>query len=658
MLDVSFAYPQQLLDSSTYSNPSITVNGNNNSLMLFNNSVPNIYYAAGPVKGCCCQFGKPTLFGSNGTIGTLPVAGLDNNNNCMLAYAYQPTEGGSNVIIESSKLANGALSDPTNWQQITNAVTPTIAVNNNGFFVEVHQNTSNNYLYYVVGTITNEGNNNPAITYANVTSPTSVNYGENSYFKGACPTVSINDNNELVLTFVWANNAFMMTGTISATGITFHGISQLGFKNSSEVPRLTSVTLANDGTVILVVTIEAKGQNSFWKSIGTLSKGQISWNSSQQALDIENVSAFSVATAYDQSAQANIVFLAQQQQPRQVKGPGGVSYAIPAGIYFTGSYLIDRSKWMSKSLSRLGNQPLRNIVMPGSHDAGMYTAQNCTPVVDSAGRTVTQTNDFTGQLNAGIRYFDIRPLYVLSSNSFVTYHKTAHLGCEGGNLTDILNQVAKFVSQNNELVILKISHEDLGLAVESIPGGPLAAENTIYTHLVETVNAILQPYYVKNITTPIANLKLNSLISANAQHGVVLPVFSGIPSRVAKKYKGMGIYTYGDYGSDKKTKANMIVYDVYTGTTDLQNMISDQFGKLTTSADHPQNGLFLLSWTLTYVNPVLKGAWQANQALWPNIVSEQPKMKTSAGTFTPNILYIDACEGFVTDVAAWLNGVL
>ncbi|MBE8990727.1 hypothetical protein [Nostoc sp. LEGE 12450] len=66
---------------------------------------------------------------------------------------------------------------------------------------------------------------------------------------------------------------------------------------------------------------------------------------------------------------------------------------------------IDLSNWMGQLSSLIANRPLKQIVMPGTHDSGMY--KNMLP----ADYAKNQNLDFKGQLDKGVRFFDFRAGY-------------------------------------------------------------------------------------------------------------------------------------------------------------------------------------------------------------------------------------------------------
>jgi hypothetical protein len=79
--------------------------------------------------------------------------------------------------------------------------------------------------------------------------------------------------------------------------------------------------------------------------------------------------------------------------------------------------------WMADQKDIIGQRPLRQLVIPGSHDAATYDDPSCPHGIGTGGYqcwpggpleaawTQAQSQDITAQLNAGSRYFDLRFTY-------------------------------------------------------------------------------------------------------------------------------------------------------------------------------------------------------------------------------------------------------
>ncbi|MBN9295725.1 MAG: hypothetical protein J0I41_01885 [Filimonas sp.] len=132
--------------------------------------------------------------------------------------------------------------------------------------------------------------------------------------------------------------------------------------------------------------------------------------------------------------------------------------------YFSG---YNPSSWMQDILlPTKGHYTLRDIVIPGSHDAGMSVLNGIGGTVSTSindCNTLTQTISIGKQLNAGIRMFDLR------AGMYKNYLYTKHFSSDcldqaagggyGERLYDVLTDVKQFMERNKgEIVILGFSH--------------------------------------------------------------------------------------------------------------------------------------------------------------------------------------------------------
>lgn len=100
-----------------------------------------------------------------------------------------------------------------------------------------------------------------------------------------------------------------------------------------------------------------------------------------------------------------------------------------ATLWFTNSLLLDRKRWMQNTPGIL-DQPLWKTVLPGTHDSGAYNlttdrapchdASDAIPGLAILPFAIAQYKSLGQQLEGGIRYFDIRPVF--HNNDFYTYH--------------------------------------------------------------------------------------------------------------------------------------------------------------------------------------------------------------------------------------------
>lgn len=136
-------------------------------------------------------------------------------------------------------------------------------------------------------------------------------------------------------------------------------------------------------------------------------------------------------------------------------------------LYLCNFSQYDPASWMQQVLSPLkSNKTLRDIVMPGAHDAAMNILNGVggqQKGTINACNTLTQKLTIEQQLNAGIRMFDLRAgtyqhqLYAKHCSSDCM--EDALGGGYGEKLKDVAVGIKRFLQKNRqEIVILTFSH--------------------------------------------------------------------------------------------------------------------------------------------------------------------------------------------------------
>ena len=310
--------------------------------------------------------------------------------------------------------------------------------------------------------------------------------------------------------------------------------------------------------------------------------------------------------------------------------------------------------WMQNNLGLLGSRTLRQICMPGTHDAGMSTVASGTLFSDSC-NTQTQTTGILGQLQAGSRYFDIRP--VISGGQYLTGHYSdigsgstnTWQGGNGQSIASIISDINSFTASNGELIILNLSADlDTDLGNGSYAAFTQAQWNALLSILQGGISNLFV-YSASDLST----LPLNTYIgNGNAAVVVIVsPAASGIS---LGSYANQGFYPAANFPS----------YNVYSDTNDLNTMTSDQISKLQAQRTNPNSVFFLLSWTLTQDSlqaaacPITGGSSTSILDL-ANTANAQLSQILPACTSQsyPNVIYIDNIQSSlnVASIAMQIN---
>lgn len=278
---------------------------------------------------------------------------------------------------------------------------------------------------------------------------------------------------------------------------------------------------------------------------------------------------------------------------------------------------------------------LIDIAVPGSHDAGMYILNECEAGANSC-NTQTQYLSTTDQLNAGLRMFDIRPVYY--NSKYYTQHATDcdGYGCKGDLISNIFSQINTFLDNHAELVILQISH--------------FCHTSYNETGFVNLINNTFGDKIYKETSpgaVPFIHKPLKDIIPQNKNNGKVMLILEGASDSPANRANG--IFT------------NDIIPAVggWTNSHDLGDLKSKQGNNY---AGYSNKGitLFQFSWQITQSDhmavdcaifpdtaSIAKLAQRANLQLTPFIDSLISTGDIKKGRI-PNIIYIDLADELVT----------
>lgn len=368
-----------------------------------------------------------------------------------------------------------------------------------------------------------------------------------------------------------------------------------------------------------------------------------------------------------------------------------------------------RENWMRDMQTMFYQKTLKDIVLPGAHDAAMSKLTKNLGGAN-ANNAITQHLSIYDMLMHGIRYFDLRAatydnktFYAIHASPFNTKTTlgTLDFGALGPSMDEILNDVKKFASTHpRELIILSFGHY---YYLVDVPMTTADDSNKFDKNAFASyVQNILRDWMIT--TDRILDRNIFDDMGFGNVYGNIIARFDGVTSN-----PNSGIYSWDD----------VKISDNYAGTNDVGKMVKDQLDKMNDPKNH-DGQLFLLSWTLTqsnlqagiagtsqYTDPVLETifpvyglsrllgghsvvqvpnlhelASMANAFLRPTMeyqVSAVPLKESSfapqfaqgsamynqviggkavispAKGNVPNIILVDDADVWVTDIAIWMN---
>ena len=296
---------------------------------------------------------------------------------------------------------------------------------------------------------------------------------------------------------------------------------------------------------------------------------------------------------------------------------------------------------MQDSLDIIGGRTLKQICIPGSHDAGM-SVKNGGTAGTNPGNTLTQGLNIGNQLVAGARYFDIRP--VISGGQFMTGHYSyvdAVLGTVGANgqyIDDIISEINAFLAQNAELVILKLSHTFDTDNGRTYPEFTQTQWEGLFSTLLSINNR-----YVTSSTSITTDLTINDFIHpAGSPVSAVIIIADVASNWITDNYSNNGIYPL----------STLNLYDEYSDSDSASTTVADQLQKMQDNSSQ----YFLLSWILTLqtVDILLETtiqdlAGRINPLLYSQLIPSVTE------TVYPNIIFVDYLDSNVAPLAMTIN---
>lgn len=247
---------------------------------------------------------------------------------------------------------------------------------------------------------------------------------------------------------------------------------------------------------------------------------------------------------------------------------------------------------MSDNLENIKDKTLRDIAIPGSHQAAIYVAANPWVIgtIGAPGPGVCQNLTIKNQLECGVRYFDLRPGRTRGRFAFTHY---GAINYHGEWLDEVLDDVNDFMLNHRECIILKFSHF-----------GDFF-DDALYRDWMTVVTSKLGRFLFRTTDASInlAKVKLGEFMNQQGAGSVLVIVkeskFTDNPIN-----QFTGVFTGRD--QDSPVVANLSIYDSYLEDPRYVKMRDDQFEKFrkfgivdVESEKEKIPDLFLLCWTCT-----------------------------------------------------------
>lgn len=282
--------------------------------------------------------------------------------------------------------------------------------------------------------------------------------------------------------------------------------------------------------------------------------------------------------------------------------------------------MIDLTLW-SRTLR--DDLLLKNITMPGSHDATIYDGADFnksgfTKYVVSKARSITQSGSIGDQCRAGARFFDVR----LKTDGGVVrgYHQTAGQGGVGASASKILDDVDGFLgARGSEFVILRISHTDRSTGiVDQVLNHPIAKR--LYKGNGNLANARIGDLRGKAIC--IFDVK---------KFGFKKKTFGSNKDNLIDQAKG--IHGFYKYSEGQKITDGLPICGCFEGKMSINDVIADGLKGANDHACHPDDHLFFLYWQQT-------GGYVESNTKAPGGFDPKSPLKLTGGTHanTPRML--------------------
>ncbi len=291
--------------------------------------------------------------------------------------------------------------------------------------------------------------------------------------------------------------------------------------------------------------------------------------------------------------------------------------------------------WMGKYIMGR-NLSLSEIVMPGSHDAGVFEDQQTNAgIFGSKKAAICQNGGLRSQLETGSRLFDLRARLVRETNLIGDgnnpfknasnidkgrvrfYHGGKKLGTKGGGVANQLKEVKAFLQDNpTEFCILRFTKTQC----------PNAVTNLVYEILGDM------------LYTAGGNLAKHKV---DLMRGRVLAIFDGT-FNYHNQRKG-----FHNYAKKEACETGLGIAGSYAGSRFAKTVVRDQQNKLKGYVKKNLSGDRLYAWyqTQTYSTNI-KSTTSGGVGSRSRVKSLRDKLKHDADYESINIVLMDFVDNY------------
>lgn len=620
-IGIGTEYANLSSDPDFITDPVVAINSGGTVLSVYGDQFNNLYYNIGGVNGMVVNWNGSKSYVS----GAYSAIALNDSAQFVEVHRTSNVFGSSlwwyagSIDTIHNTLSHG---DGHSEDSLYGGSTPSIALSNVNVVAAAFQINATQFKCKV-GTV-------------NVGAKT-IKWDNSATFTGISPTIAFNNSGGLIVVFInSSNNISYKKGQLinNNTDIEWQGAATVPHAASGSYMINTKLSVAYTNDTFVIAYSDMVHDSDTNTSYQALKSVSCYFDPTTGSYEWEEPVIFDYGT--NACISANETTLVQVHKSENLQD-----------IYYSMCYITDHARWMENLMPTIQNLTLGQIVMPATHDAGIY-------VDDVIVESKTQDMDILGQLKGGVRYFDLRPQYESSTDDYYTYHGPS----KGSAMTKILTDVQSFMHnyQQKELVILKFSHF-------SHFGSDTSTSNTIYTKFIELIKSYIGTYLcTQDSDTKFGDYTYGQLIEDG---GRVLVVCSdnyalNNPSDSIFIYRDGSLACPAEARTNNPTEGNLVVWDCYTDTTTSSTMESDQLNKLSNYTGFCDGGyptvpcdMFLLSWTLT---PTVKSVWYDSENPARDLGASMNNIGLNTHNKIPNLLYVNFFEFTrATDIAIMMN---